>query len=138
MNGIPVRISVYGSAGHRPWHRLIAFAASDGDLLSRVQNQVSGYLEQFSEVKCTEKVNQEKLTSNGKVELHRDSTYDYLVILTNAGGEVSLDESRLAIGETAKTDKKNRSAACEQWFRNFVSHFPSLLRRELQVRARRR
>ena len=83
-------------------------AAGDGDLLSRVQNQVSNYLEQFSEVKCTEKVNQEKLTARGKVELHRDSTFDYLVILTNAGGEVSLDESRLAIGETAKTDKKSR------------------------------
>jgi hypothetical protein len=86
-----------------------SFAASDGgDLLSRVQNQVSGYLEQFSEVKCTEKVNQERLAANGRVEVRRDSTYDYLVILTNAGGEVSLDESRLAIGETAKTDKKNR------------------------------
>jgi len=86
-----------------------ALAASDGgDLLARVQSQVSHYLEQFSEVKCTEKVNQQKLTPNGKVELHRDSIYDYLVILTNAGGEVSLDESRLAVGEAAKADKKNR------------------------------
>jgi len=88
---------------------IAAFAVNDsGDLLSRVQNQVSGYLEQFSEVKCTEKVNQEKLTPNGKVELRRDSTYDYLVILSNAAGEVSLDESRLAVGDAAKADKKNR------------------------------
>ncbi len=83
-------------------------SAADGDLLARVQGQVSDYLDQFSDVKCTEKVNQQKLTPNGKVELQRDSTYDYLVILTNAGGEVSLDESRLAVGETAKADKKNR------------------------------
>jgi len=88
-----------------------AFGANnvaEGDLLSRVQGQVSDYLDQFSDVKCTEKVNQQKLTSNGKVELQRDSIYDYLVILTNAGGEVSLDESRLAVGDAAKTDKKNR------------------------------
>ena len=88
-----------------------AFGANNGaevDLLSRVQVQVADYLDQFSDVKCTEKVNQQKLTPNGKVELQRDSTYDYLVILTNAGGEVSLDESRLAVGEAAKADKKNR------------------------------
>lgn len=86
-----------------------ALAANNAsDLLSRVQSQVSDYLEQFSEVKCTEKVKQEKLKPGGKVELQRDSTFDYLVILTNSGGEVSLDESRLAVGEAAKADKKNR------------------------------
>ncbi len=86
-----------------------AAAADDASgLLSRVESRVSDYLDQFSEVKCTEKVNQEKITPNGKVELQRDSTYDYLVILTNSGGEVSLDESRLAVGEAAKADKKNR------------------------------
>jgi len=87
----------------------IAFAADtgEGDLLPRVRNQVSDYLEQFSEVKCSEKVKQEKFNRSGKVELQRDSSFDYLVILTNAGGEVSLDESRLAVGE-AKADKKNR------------------------------
>ena len=78
-----------------------------GDLLSRTQNQVSDYVEQFSDVKCTEKVKQEKLKPNSKVELEHDSTFDYLVILTNSGGEISLDESRLAVGES-KTDKKNR------------------------------
>jgi len=86
-----------------------AFAADTppADLLTRVQTQVSDYLEQFSEVKCSEKVKQEKLNHDGKVELQRDSSFDYLVILTNSGGEVSLDESRIAIGE-AKADKKNR------------------------------
>jgi hypothetical protein len=88
-----------------------ATAFADGgsatDLLTRVRNQVSDYLDQFSEVKCSERVKQEKLNHNGKVELQRDSSFDYLVILTNSGGEVSLDESRLAVGE-AKADKKNR------------------------------
>jgi hypothetical protein len=85
------------------------FAANEPalDLLPRVRDRVSDYLEQFSEVKCTEKVKQEKLKANDKVELEHDSIYDYLVILTNSGGEVSLDESRLAVGD-GKADKKNR------------------------------
>ena len=86
-----------------------AFAANDvaGDLLPRVRDEVAKYLDQFSEVKCSERVKQEKISRNGKVELQRDSAYDYLVILTNASGEVSLDESRLAVGQV-KADKKNR------------------------------
>ena len=85
-----------------------AFAASDGldGLLGRTSQQVSKFLEQFSDVKCTEKVTQEKLGKEDKLELKEESTYDYLVILTNAGGELSLDESRLAVHE-AKSDKKN-------------------------------
>jgi hypothetical protein len=77
------------------------------DLLARANTQVAGFLDQFSEVKCTEQVDQEKIGKDGKVELKEESTYDYLVILTNPGGELSLDESRLPLHE-AKQDKKNR------------------------------
>ena len=77
------------------------------DLIARVGDQVTSYLEQFSEVKCSEKVKQEKLNPNGKTDLERDSSYDYLVIFSNVNGEVSLDESRIAVGQ-AKEDKKNR------------------------------
>lgn len=86
------------------------FAASDSlsDLLGRTGQQVSKFVEQFSEVKCTEKVTQEKLGKADKVEVKAESTYDYLVILSNAGGELSLDESRLAVHE-GKPDKKNTS-----------------------------
>ena len=86
------------------------FAASNGldDLLGRTSQQVSNFLGQFSDVKCTEKVTQEKLGKEDKVELKEESTYDYLVILSNTGGELSLDESRLAVHE-AKADKKNTS-----------------------------
>ena len=76
------------------------------DLLARTSTQVTGFLDQFSDVKCTEEVQQVKLGKEGKVELKQESTYDYLVILTNSGGELSLDESRLAVRE-AKHDKKN-------------------------------
>src|SRR5579864_1330832 len=77
------------------------------DLLARTNTQVAGFLDQFSDVKCTEQVDQEKIGKDGKVELKEQSTYDYLVILTNPGGELSLDESRLPVHE-AKQDKKNR------------------------------
>jgi hypothetical protein len=88
-----------------------AAAPSDGvatldGVLARAGTQVAGFLDQFSDVKCTEQVQQEKLGKDGKVELKDESTYDYLVILTNPGGELSLDESRLAV-KAAKPDKKN-------------------------------
>lgn len=89
-------------------HPVFAAANNLDDLLGRTSQQVAKFLEQFSEVKCTEKVTQEKLGKEDKVELKEESTYDYLVILTNASGELSLDESRLAVHE-AKADKKKTS-----------------------------
>jgi len=89
-------------------HPAVAAGHDPDDLLNRTGEQVSKFLGQFSEVKCTEKVTEEKLGKEDKVELKEESTYDYLVILTNTGGELSLDESRLAVHE-AKVDKKNTS-----------------------------
>ena len=77
-----------------PPQSIAAPAAFDG-LLGRTTTLVSALLDQFSDVKCTERVTQEKLGKNGKVEYKEDSTYDYLVILANAGGELTLDESRV-------------------------------------------
>jgi hypothetical protein len=67
------------------------------DLLDRTSTQISKFLDQFSDTKCTEQVTQEKFKPNGKVEYKEQSTFDYLVILTNVGGELSLAESRLAL-----------------------------------------
>ena len=89
-------------------HPAVAAGHDPDDLLNRTGEQVSKFRGQFSEVKCTEKVTQEKLGKEDKVELKEESAYDYLVILTNTGGELSLDESRLAVHE-AKVDKKNTS-----------------------------
>ena len=63
--------------------------------LSRTTGLVSGLLDEFSDVKCTERVTQERLGKNGKVEYKEVSSYDYLVILTQTGGELTLDESRV-------------------------------------------
>ncbi len=75
-------------------------------LLTRTAGQTAQFLDQFSDVKCTEQVRQEKLGKDNKVELKQDSTFDYLVILTNSGGELNLAESRIPVHE-AKRDRKN-------------------------------
>jgi hypothetical protein len=86
-------------------------------LLQRTGEQMSTYVERFSDVRCTEKVIQEKFKNDGKdkIDLREESTYDYLVILTNMGGELSLSESRLPVHE-AKADKKNRSMLVSNGF----------------------
>ena len=71
-----------------------AHAQSLDEVLSRASQQVSSFVEQFSEVKCTEHVVQEKFAESNKIERRTESTYDYLVILSNSGGELSLDMSR--------------------------------------------
>ena len=86
------------------------------EMIGRANDQVSRFVEQFSDVKCTEHVLQEKFRADGKVELKEDSTYDYLVILTNTGGEISLDESRLAMHEAKKDQKKNVSMLVSNGF----------------------
>jgi len=81
-------------------------ADSLDDILSRASARVADTLERFSEAKCTERVDQQKLSEDGKVERDVNSTYDYLVIFTDAGGELSLDESRQPVGEV-KPDKNS-------------------------------
>src|SRR5882757_5410213 len=69
-------------------------------VLDRTSQRVVEFLDQFSNVKCTEQVTQEKFKADGKVAIQQQSTYDYLVILSNAGGDLSLNESRLPLKET--------------------------------------
>ena len=85
------------------------------DLLARTASQTAVFLDQFSDVKCTEQVRQEKLGKDDKVELKEDSTYDYLVILTNAGGELNLSESRIPVKQ-AKRDRRNTSMLLSNGF----------------------
>src|SRR5689334_331644 len=85
-------------------------------ILLRANDRVSKFVEAFSEVKCTEHVQQLKYRADGKIDLKEESTYDYLVILTNAGGEISLDESRLAVHEQKKEEKKRISMLVSNGF----------------------
>jgi hypothetical protein len=65
-------------------------------LLSKAAAQTGSFLGHLSEVRCTEQVTQQKLAPSGKVESQQGSTFDYLAILTSAGGDLAFDESRLA------------------------------------------
>jgi hypothetical protein len=85
------------------------------DLLARAADRTSAFLQLFSDVKCTEQVRQEKLGKDDKVELKKDSTYDYLIILTNDGSELNLSESRIPIHE-AQRDRKNTSMLLSNGF----------------------
>ncbi len=75
------------------------------DLLATASRQVTGLSSELSDVKCTERVTQEKVGKNGKVEDREESTFDYLVTLSTADGGLTLDESRMAEQQPAR--KKN-------------------------------
>jgi hypothetical protein len=78
-----------------------------GAVLERTGKYVSSFLEVISETNCTEHVLQEKLADKGKVVEKLESTFDYLIILSTADGELNLVESRIA-PEHAKQGKKPR------------------------------
>jgi hypothetical protein len=106
------------------------------DLLQRTGDQMLAFAEKFSDVKCTEQVIQEKFRNDGKdkIELKEESTYDYLVILTNTGGELTLVESRLPVRE-AKTDKKNRSMLVSNGFATLFLVFHPLYANSFEFSA---
>ncbi|MGH9512889.1 MAG: hypothetical protein ACRD2U_12225 [Terriglobales bacterium] len=85
------------------------------ELLNRTGDQTSAFLNEFSNVKCTEQVRQEKFAKDDKLILKEESTYDYLVILTNSGGDLNLSESRLPLRQ-AKADRKNTSMLLSNGF----------------------
>lgn len=74
-------------------------------LLERTAKQASSFLDLISEVNCTERVLQEKLTENGKVVEKEATTYDYLIILSTSDGDLNLVESRIAPGAAKQKEK---------------------------------
>ena len=90
-----------------PWRCALALAlvllasaahAQDKSLqtvLEKTSHQVSAFLEQISDVKCTEQVSQLKLDKNGHTQYGENATYDYLVLLEGTAQDLLLNESRL-------------------------------------------
>jgi hypothetical protein len=74
-------------------------------LLEQTENQVSRFLDVISEVNCKEYVLQEKLNEKDRTEEKQESTFDYLVMLSNTDGELNLVESRIT-PEDARPGKK--------------------------------
>ncbi len=64
-------------------------------LLNRTGDLVTQFLNELSDVQCTEVVSQDKLEKNNKVEYAETSTFDYVVLAQSKGGEPLLAESRL-------------------------------------------
>jgi hypothetical protein len=79
------------------------------EVLSRTSTQVTAFLGQFSQVACTEHVTQLKFGKENKIESRAESSYDYLVILDNTGGNLTLDESRLPIRSSASQKKATKN-----------------------------
>ncbi len=71
-------------------------------LLDGASKQAETFLDQFSHARCTEHVLQEKLGRNRHVENREESSFDYLAIMTNTGGELSVDESRLVLKQNER------------------------------------
>jgi hypothetical protein len=80
--------------------------ASLDKILDRASQHAADFVDQFSDVKCTEQVTQEKIRPDGKIDLQQESTFDYLAILTNSGGDLTLNESRLPLKEAKLSDQK--------------------------------
>jgi len=78
------------------------------ELLDRASSNVSAFLDDISAVSCTEHLTQEKISDSGKSIEKQESTFDYLVLLSNASGELNLVESRVA-ADTNKNPKDEKS-----------------------------
>ena len=68
------------------------------DRLDRLAKETEEFWDSISGVTCTESILQSKINAKGKVLAERDSKYDYLVFMQLAGGELSVEESRIERG----------------------------------------
>ena len=75
---------------------LLAESTSLDSVVGKTSQEVSEFLDQFSDVKCTEQVSQAKLSKSGRTEVRENSTFDYFVLLQGDNDELTLSESRLA------------------------------------------
>ena len=86
-----------------------AFAATSSlqEVLDRAASNVSAFLDTISEVNCTEHLIQERVADNGKTIEKHESAFDYLVLLSNTGGELNLVESRVAADSNKNSNEKS-------------------------------
>lgn len=78
------------------------------ELLQRTDAHVSQFLALISEVNCSEHVLQERLDEKGKTQEKQESSFDYLIMLSNTDGELTLVESRIAPDEDKHAKKPHK------------------------------
>lgn len=81
--------------------------AAEPDIVERTTKQVAEFLDEISDVKCSEQVTQTKLDKNGHTIYSERNTFDYFVLLQGTGDDLLLNESRLADKHTEQRNKKN-------------------------------
>ena len=79
------------------------------ELLARSGARLAEFVEEFSNVNCTELVTQAKLDKSGKVTLRQEAAFDYLLMLQIGPDSLAMDESRLPKGEAQRTKGKGKS-----------------------------
>lgn len=84
-----------------------AAAADANPIVDRTSRQVAAFLDQMSDVKCSEHVTQLKLDKNGHTAYQESSSFDYLVLLQGSGDDLLLNESRLPAAHNTQRNKKN-------------------------------
>lgn len=96
---VVVTLILFASSG------LIGESAGPDAVLEKASRQVSAFLEQFSDVKCIERVSQSKLSKGGHADVSEASTYDYFVLLQGSNDELLLNESRLEQKHSGKAGR---------------------------------
>ncbi len=93
------------------------------DTVDAVSHEMTSFVEQLSDVKCSEKVTQTKFSKDGRTEYSEESTYDYLVLLQANDDELLLNESRLVAKEPNNRVRKNVPLLITNGFSNLMLIF---------------
>ena len=72
-----------------------AKAQNEAGVVALAEKQISSYLEQLGNVRCTESVVQEKLGEDGHVEASAREQFDYLIMMSGNEDDFQLTESRI-------------------------------------------
>jgi hypothetical protein len=70
--------------------------------LEKIGRSVESFWNEISAVTCTESVSQTKLGNQSKVVYQRDTNFDYLVLMSLHGDDISVEESRLLQKQSGK------------------------------------
>lgn len=99
-------------------------------ILDRTAQHAEHFVQQLPDVKCTERVVQAKLGKSEKTEYQEESTFDFLLMPQVHGGEISVEESRLALAEARH--RKNLPLLVTNGFSTLMLIFHPLYRESFE------